>query len=111
MYKLCSDVCICLTNFHLRNHPLRVADRSFYLRLLQDYVSRGRESEARTAAKRQRRTDKERVMRSPGSVNNIEMRSSGDIGVVDGTSNEPELYDTEIETLPHLDDPFHGDVN
>jgi len=42
-YALASDVCIALTNFHVKNHPLRTTDRELYLQILSNYEKKGKE--------------------------------------------------------------------
>ena len=106
-YKLCSDVCTCLANFHLRNHPLQVADRNFYLRLLQQYVSRVKEIEARNTAKRQKRADTERAVRTASSLtSSADRRSSLDAMNEEGSTSETSVDGIEAEPLEQHQDPF-----
>jgi hypothetical protein len=44
-YSLSSDVCIALTNFHIRNHPLRQTDSELYLQIMANYERKGKEME------------------------------------------------------------------
>lgn len=42
-FALASDLCIALTNFHIKYHPLRQTDSDLYLQILASYERKGRE--------------------------------------------------------------------
>jgi hypothetical protein len=45
-YALASDVCVALTNFHIKYHPLRQTDLDLYLQILANYERKGKEKAA-----------------------------------------------------------------